>query len=165
MKRYRSTMRSPIGEILLVGEIAGDAVALRGAFFADAPHAARAAEVDAIDDGAPLAPVIEELEAYFDGERTRFSIALAPQGTPFQLAVWRALEAIPYGATTTYAAIARAIGRPSASRAVGAANGHNPISIIVPCHRVVGSSGALSGYAGGLERKRALLALEERRAA
>lgn len=101
-----------------------------------------------------------ELTAWFEGTTTAFSVALDPVGTEFQIAVWRALTAIPFGATTSYGAIAAALGRPSASRAVGAAVGRNPISVIVPCHRVVGSGGALTGFAGGLDAKRWLLAHE-----
>jgi methylated-DNA-[protein]-cysteine S-methyltransferase len=102
----------------------------------------------------------EQLDAYFAGSLTQFNVPIAPRGTAFQEAVWKALLMIPYGTTTTYAEIARRLGRPDAVRAVGAANGRNPISIIVPCHRVVGSGGSLVGYAGGLDRKRRLLDLE-----
>lgn len=98
-----------------------------------------------------------QLRAYFAGERDTFTFALAPVGTDWQRAVWRELEAIPFGATTTYGTIARAVGRPNASRAVGASVGRNPIAVVVPCHRVMGANGALTGYAGGLERKRWLL--------
>jgi methylated-DNA-[protein]-cysteine S-methyltransferase len=101
-----------------------------------------------------------QLAEYFAGKRRTFDLPLAPHGTPFQLAVWSALRAIPYGETRNYAELARAIGRPTASRAVGAANGKNPLGIIVPCHRVIGASGALTGYAGGLSAKRWLLELE-----
>ena len=103
----------------------------------------------------------EQLGAYFAGELTEFRLPLAPRGTPFQLAVWEALRAIPYGTTATYGEIAAAVGRPpSASRAVGAANGSNPIAVIVPCHRVIGAGGSLVGFGGGLARKRRLLQLE-----
>ena len=103
-----------------------------------------------------------QLEAYFRGALREFRIELDLHGTAFQLLVWDRLQRIPYGQTTTYGEIARGIGRPKASRAVGAANGRNPVSIIVPCHRVVGQGGSLTGYAGGLERKRMLLDLESR---
>jgi methylated-DNA-[protein]-cysteine S-methyltransferase len=106
--------------------------------------------------------VREQLDAYFAGERRAFALKLAPRGTEFQQRVWQALSAIPYGETTTYAAIARTIGQPNAVRAVGAANGRNPISIVVPCHRVIGQDGTLTGYAGGLPSKQRLLALEAR---
>jgi methylated-DNA-[protein]-cysteine S-methyltransferase len=105
----------------------------------------------------PFRDVTVQLEEYFAGARRDFDVPLAPQGTGFQLAAWRALRDIPYGETRSYAAQARAIGRPDAVRAVGAANGRNPISIIVPCHRVVGADGSLTGYGGGIDRKRWLL--------
>jgi methylated-DNA-[protein]-cysteine S-methyltransferase len=101
-----------------------------------------------------------ELDRYFAGALTTFSVATAPQGTPFQQKVWAALLTIPYGATRSYGEQAAAIGAPKAVRAVGSANGKNPISIIIPCHRVIGAAGALTGFGGGLERKRALLDLE-----
>lgn len=104
-----------------------------------------------------------QLTEYFSGKRKSFDFPLAPKGTAFQLAVWNALLEIPYGDTTTYAELARRIGRPSAVRAVGAANGANPIPVIIPCHRVIGSNGTLTGYGGGIERKQWLLALEGRR--
>jgi methylated-DNA-[protein]-cysteine S-methyltransferase len=100
------------------------------------------------------------LEEYFAGTRRKFSVTLDPAGTPFQHRVWAALCEIPYGTTISYGELARRIGQPQASRAVGMANGRNPISIIVPCHRVIGANGTLTGYGGGLERKRFLLALE-----
>lgn len=103
----------------------------------------------------------EELEEYFAGTRRTFDLPLAPQGTPFQQQVWQALRTIPYGSTCTYGALAAAIGRPKASRAVGMANHCNPLPILIPCHRVVGSTGHLTGYAGGLDRKRQLLAIEK----
>jgi methylated-DNA-[protein]-cysteine S-methyltransferase len=106
-----------------------------------------------------------QLHAYFAGELERFELPLTPRGTAFQLSVWEALLEIPYGRTTTYSELAAAIGRPSACRAVGAANGRNPLAVIVPCHRVIGAAGALTGYGGGLERKRLLLALEAGKAA
>ncbi len=111
-----------------------------------------------------LARVRRQLREYLAGERAQFDVPLAPRGTPFQARVWRALQRIPYGRTSTYGALARAIGAVGAARAVGAANGRNPIAIIVPCHRVIGADGALTGYAGGLAIKRALLELEAARA-
>jgi methylated-DNA-[protein]-cysteine S-methyltransferase len=110
-----------------------------------------------------LAALHVALDAYFSGRDVPFVVPLAPVGTPFQREVWTALRDIPFGATASYAEIARRIGRPRAVRAVGAANARNPIAIFVPCHRVIGADGSLTGYAGGLERKRALLALEARR--
>jgi methylated-DNA-[protein]-cysteine S-methyltransferase len=121
----------------------------------DGPEAARSAD-----------PLLEEAEAqlqdYFAGERQRFELPLSPRGTDFQRQVWTAVAAIPYGETTTYSALAVAVGRPSARRAVGAANGRNPLPVIVPCHRVLGAAGGLTGYGGGLDRKSALLDLERR---
>jgi O-6-methylguanine DNA methyltransferase len=111
-------------------------------------------------DNAVLAQAAHELAEYFAGQRQRFGVPLDLVGTPFQLSAWQALLAIPYGHTRSYAEQARAIARPSATRAVAAANGQNKVSIIVPCHRVIGSDGSLTGFGGGLPRKRALLALE-----
>ena len=111
-------------------------------------------------DETAFGPARTQLDAYFAGRLTRFDLALAPRGTPFQLAVWQALTEIPPGETISYGELARRIGRPSASRAVGAANGANPLPIVVPCHRVIGAGGALTGFAGGIETKRFLLALE-----
>jgi methylated-DNA-[protein]-cysteine S-methyltransferase len=101
-----------------------------------------------------------QLAAYFAGERKAFDLPLAPAGTPFQKAVWKAIEGVPAGATISYAELARRAGHPGSARAAGAATGRNPLAIVVPCHRIVGSDGSLTGYAGGLDRKRALLALE-----
>lgn len=109
-----------------------------------------------------LVEAADQLAAYFAGERQTFALPLGPEGTAFQRLVWRALETIPFGETATYGALATAIGRPAASRAVGTANGRNPLSIIVPCHRVIGASGQLTGYAGGLVAKQWLLAHERR---
>jgi methylated-DNA-[protein]-cysteine S-methyltransferase len=118
-------------------------------------------------DGRPRRPdpeaftaVIAQLDEYFAGTRRAFDLPLAPVGTPFQQRVWSLLREIPWGRTISYAELARRSGNPAASRAVGAANGRNPLPIVVPCHRVIGSNGALTGYAGGLEAKRVLLAIE-----
>ena len=111
-------------------------------------------------DESPFGTVIGELDEYWSAKRTDFSVPIAPVGTPFQLAVWKQLRRIPYGGTVSYLDLAKRIGRPSAARAVGSANARNPISILIPCHRVVGSAGSLTGYAGGLDRKRWLLAHE-----
>jgi methylated-DNA-[protein]-cysteine S-methyltransferase len=116
-------------------------------------------------DGDAFPDAVEQLEAYFAGDRTDFDLELDLVGTQFQRRVWTALLTIPYGETRSYGEIARQIGSPGAFRAVGLANGHNPIGIIVPCHRVIGSNGSLTGYGGGLDRKRALLALEKSRTA
>lgn len=115
----------------------------------------------ATNDTSPVLDAAEtQLREYFAGTRKSFDLPLAPSGTPFQRAVWDALCAIPYGETRTYAQIAAGIGRPKACRAVGMANNRNPIAILIPCHRVIGANGSLTGYAGGLDAKKALLALE-----
>ena len=119
-------------------------------------------DIDAPRDDDAVADVAAQLHEYFRGERRDFDLPLAPRGTEFQQACWRALQRIPYGEMRSYAEVAREIGRPSAVRAVGAANGANPIPIVIPCHRVVGSNGSLTGFGGGLETKRWLLALESR---
>ncbi|TAK15160.1 MAG: methylated-DNA--[protein]-cysteine S-methyltransferase [Acidobacteria bacterium] len=116
-----------------------------------------------VSSGRPagvLAELEHQLAAYFGGTLTVFDLPLAPKGTPFQREVWEALQSIPFGQTTTYGRIAETIGRPDAVRAVGAANGQNPIPIVIPCHRVIGASGSLTGFGGGLEMKRWLLAHE-----
>jgi methylated-DNA-[protein]-cysteine S-methyltransferase len=112
------------------------------------------------DAAAHLDALASELDEYFDGRRTDFDVALALDGTPFQQDVWDALRAIPYGQTVSYGELAERIGRPGAQRAVGLANGQNPVAIVVPCHRVIGADGSLTGYGGGLDRKRFLLGLE-----
>ncbi|HEY8587123.1 MAG TPA: methylated-DNA--[protein]-cysteine S-methyltransferase [Rhodanobacter sp.] len=111
---------------------------------------------------APIAAARQQLQEYFAGERQQFSLSLHPLGTPFQLAVWQQLRLIPYGTTISYGELARRVGNPAASRAVGAANGRNPLSIVVPCHRVIGANGNLTGFSGGLPIKQKLLALEQR---
>jgi len=108
----------------------------------------------------PFAAAASQLKSYFAGQLTEFDLPLAPAGTEFQRRVWAGLRTIPYGETVSYGELARQLGSPSASRAVGLANGRNPIAIVVPCHRVIGSDGSLTGYGGGLDRKRFLLALE-----
>lgn len=110
--------------------------------------------------GEPFQTAADQLDAYFAGRRTTFTISLAPQGTAFQKQVWAALQEIPYGETESYGQLAERIGSPGAARAVGLANGKNPIGIVIPCHRVVGSNGSLTGYGGGLDRKKQLLDLE-----
>jgi len=139
---------TPIGEIL----IAGDDDAVHEIHFAPAvPHD------DWTRDDASLKYASVQLRSYFAGKRRDFDFPLSPRGTEFQLAVWNALRGIPYGETTTYGAVAKRIGRPDAVRAVGAANGANPVGIVIPCHRAIGTDGTLHGYAGGLPRKRWLL--------
>jgi methylated-DNA-[protein]-cysteine S-methyltransferase len=142
------TVDTPIGTLWL----ARDEHGLRSLAFAGTPGASST-------DGL-LVEAADQLRAYFAGRRGRFDLPLSAHGTEFQQNVWSAVAAIPYGTTTTYSALAAALGRPNARRAVGAANGRNPLPIIVPCHRVVGVAGGLTGYGGGLERKRALLDLE-----
>src|SRR3954471_24706008 len=148
-----TTWRSPLGELLL----AGDEQALRALHLPNR-HARGQGWIAA---KAPFATAVEQLEEYFAGERTAFDLPLAAAGSRFEQAVWAALSEIPYGETRSYGDVARAIGRPDRARAVGVANARNPIAIIVPCHRVIGSDGSLTGYGGGLERKRALLDLEQ----
>jgi methylated-DNA-[protein]-cysteine S-methyltransferase len=153
-----STLTTPIGELVVTADPDGAVTALY------LPNR-RPDTRDWIRDDALLEPAVRQLREYFAGERTEFQLPLRPQGAPFQLQVWEALLKIPYGETASYGEIAREIGHPTAFRAVGAANGQNPIAIIVPCHRVIGSNGSLTGYGGGLPTKRALLDLEAGRAA
>jgi methylated-DNA-[protein]-cysteine S-methyltransferase len=150
-----TTMESPIGELLLVGD--GDT--LHGLYMQDGRKPKRIAP-DWKAATAPFADVKTQLEEYFAGARTSFDVPLAAEGAPFEREVWHALEEIPYGETVSYGEIARRVGQPTAARAVGTANGRNPIAVIVPCHRVIGADGSLTGYGGGLERKRLLLELE-----
>lgn len=150
-----TTIESPVGDLLLIGDEQG----LHGLYMQDGRRPAAVAP-DWRWAREPFAAAREQLAEYFAGERTEFDVPLAPVGTQFQEQVWDALRRIPYGRTASYGEIARGIGHPSASRAVGMANGSNPISIIVPCHRVIGRDGKLTGYAGGVERKRFLLQLE-----
>ncbi len=149
--RY-SVTASPLGAILLIGGQEG----LRGLHFAGHEHAPKVGG-DWVRDDAALRSAARQLEEYFDGSRSAFDIALDLRGTTFQKQVWEALLGIPWGTTRTYGEVAAAIGRPGAFRAVGAAIGSNPVSVVVPCHRVVGSNGALVGYGWGLDRKRWLL--------
>jgi methylated-DNA-[protein]-cysteine S-methyltransferase len=145
---------SPIRDLLLIG----DGEALHGVWMLDHPFRGRDGWTR---DPEALAPVARELREYFAGERTTFDVPLAfDRGTEFQQSVWRALTEIPYGETISYGELARRIGRPDRARAVGAANGQNPIPVIVPCHRVIGADGSLVGFGGGLDRKRTLLELE-----
>jgi methylated-DNA-[protein]-cysteine S-methyltransferase len=148
---------TPLGPTLLTAE--GD-VLTRVSI--GAPREVVQAEWERVSSGpGVLAEACAQLGDYFAGTRLRFDLPLAPAGTEFQRRVWEALCAVPFGETSTYGRIARALGEPQAVRAVGAANGRNPLAIVVPCHRVVGADGSLTGYAGGLDRKRFLLALEE----
>jgi methylated-DNA-[protein]-cysteine S-methyltransferase len=151
---YGTSFDSPVGIVHLVG----DGGRLTGLYLDALPH--RHGPVE--PDEGRLDDVRSQIEEYFAGRRIEFDVELRPTGTPFQLAVWEALRTVGYGETASYVEIARQIGRPTASRAVGAANGRNPISIIVPCHRVIGSTGKLVGYGWGVERKQWLLDLERR---
>lgn len=146
---------SPVGELLLTG----DGGLVTGLYFLQGPHAPAVTQ-DWNLDPRPFADAERQLEEYFAGERQAFDVTLAPAGTEFQLRVWQELRHIPYGETISYGELAKRIGQPDASRAVGLANGANPISILIPCHRVVGTNGKLTGYGGGLENKRLLLDLE-----
>lgn len=146
---------SPVGSLTLVA----DGPALRGLYLSGQRHLPAGAAFGDRDD-AVLPAVREQLAAYFAGTLREFDLPLASHGTPFQSQVWQALRAVPYGSTCTYTELAAAVGRPAAVRAVGAANGRNPVCIVVPCHRVVGADRWLTGYAGGLARKRFLLDLE-----
>ncbi len=148
-------MDSPIGRLLLAGD--EDGLALIG-FPEGKGH--REPDEDWVEDDAAFADVRRQLGEYFDGDRLDFDLPLCPDGTAFQLDVLRALQEIPYGETVSYADIARRVGRPKAVRAVGAANGRNPIPIVIPCHRVIGSNGSMTGFGGGIDTKVALLELE-----
>jgi methylated-DNA-[protein]-cysteine S-methyltransferase len=152
----QSRISTPLGAMTLAATARG----LAGAWFDGQAHhpGPLAAPVDGQQPW--LQDAAAQLSAYFAGRLREFSLPLDAAGTPFQQAVWQALAAVPHGATTHYGAIALALGRPEAARAVGAAVGRNPLSLVVPCHRVLGRDGSLTGYAGGLDRKRALLALE-----
>jgi methylated-DNA-[protein]-cysteine S-methyltransferase len=154
----QSRIDTPLGPLLLARTCDG----LAGAWFEAQKHHPAAIDAPARDDDPLLADAARQLRAYFAGESDGFDLALDLQGTAFQRAVWAELLRIEAGATCSYGDIAHRLGTPSASRAVGAAVGRNPVSIIVPCHRVVGRSGALTGYAGGLDRKTALLRIEAR---
>lgn len=148
---------SPIGPLLLAASDSGlSRIEFMKSTRAHPPHP------DWHEDARPLKESIRQLRAYFAGKLESFDVPLAPEGTPFQQTVWRRLCDIPYGETISYGELARRIGNPNASRAVGLANGSNPIPIIIPCHRVIGSNGKLTGYGGGLPIKEKLLALERR---
>ncbi len=157
-RKHWTVVDSPIGPLVVTADADGvtgvwmDAPAW---WIDDGPPGARR-------DDAALADVRRQLEEYFAGERRVFDLPLNPSGTPFQLRVWAALREIPYGEVRSYGDLAARIGSPGSARAVGLANGRNPIPVIVPCHRVIGASGALTGYGGGLERKQFLLGLEAR---
>jgi methylated-DNA-[protein]-cysteine S-methyltransferase len=148
---------SPLGPLLLTGT--GDVLT---SIWLPSGRDPVDPEPEWLESAAPFKEAVRQLGAYFAGRLRQFDLPLAPEGTDFQRRVWRALLDIPYGETTSYGVLARRIGRPAAFRAVGAANGQNPLSIVIPCHRVIGSDGRLVGYGGGLPAKSALLALEQR---
>jgi len=159
--RTHTVVSSPVGPLTIVA--AGGALA--GLYMSEQRHLPAPetfGDPDAGQDAELFAEASRQLEQYFDGERTEFDLRLTLHGTAFQRRVWTALRGIPYGQTISYGQLADRLGQPSASRAVGLANGKNPISIIVPCHRVVGADGSLTGYGGGIERKHYLLAHEQR---
>jgi methylated-DNA-[protein]-cysteine S-methyltransferase len=149
---------SPIGTVL----IAGDAEAIRRIAFPKNGKPARPEPAWEHSARGPIGEAVRQLRDYFAGRRTEFDLPLAPEGTPFQRAVWRQLQDIPYGETISYGELARRVGNPKASRAVGSANGANPIPIMIPCHRVIAAGGKLGGFGGGLRTKQALLDLETR---
>ena len=165
-----TVFESPIGPMTIAVDDAGAVTEIRfgvvkGIGVAPAILPATASGENRVEDAGRIAgatrEVIRQLEEYFRGARRDFELTLAPRGTEFQLACWSELQRIAYGSTISYAELARRIGKPSAVRAVGAANGANPIPIIIPCHRVIGANGTLVGYGGGLHIKRALLAIEQ----
>lgn len=145
---------SPIGELT----VTADADGITGLYMEGDAHALASAPST---DNPLLAKARDQLDAYFAGRLTEFDLPLSLKGTPFQQRVWSRLQTIPFGRTTSYGALAATLGQPTAMRAVGLANGRNPVSIIVPCHRVIGADGSLTGYGGGIERKRWLLAHEQ----
>jgi methylated-DNA-[protein]-cysteine S-methyltransferase len=148
---------SPVGPLLLIG----DEHALHEIRFVHRRNP-QSADPHWTPNPAPFAEAIRQLQSYFSGERQEFNLPLALEGTDFQLRVWRCLQTIPYGQTISYLQLAERIGNPKAVRAVGLANGANPVPIVVPCHRVIGSNGSLTGFGGGLPTKQKLLALESR---
>ncbi|MEU2434225.1 methylated-DNA--[protein]-cysteine S-methyltransferase [Streptomyces sp. NPDC007861] len=155
MTRTHTVLDSPYGPLTLV---ATDSV-LSGLYMTQQRHRP-AEETFGTPDPRPFGEAISQLDAYFEGELKDFDVPLRLEGTPFQRSVWEQLCLIPYGETRTYGDLAETLGKPGASRAVGLANGKNPVGIIVPCHRVIGSTGSLTGYGGGLDRKQRLLAFE-----
>ena len=157
---YWTTIDSPLGPLLLTADDQG----ITGLHMDGAAHGAARPSADWVEDESRFEAARVQLQEYFAGDRTEFDLPLRATGTPFQHQVWEALQTIPYGEVRSYGEIAAQIGRPGASRAVGLANHRNPIAVIVPCHRVIGASGSLTGYGGGLDRKRLLLDLEAQRA-
>lgn len=152
-------MESPVGPLVIAGDDSG----LHFILFSGGKHVSGPKPDWRESNRCVVTEAVSQLKAYFARKLTRFQLPLAPEGTPFQLAVWHELERIPYGEVISYGELAHRIGKPQASRAVGAANGSNPIPIVIPCHRVIGSNGKLTGYGGGLPIKEKLLALEKAR--
>jgi methylated-DNA-[protein]-cysteine S-methyltransferase len=154
-QEFFTEIESPVGRLRLVGDESG----LRQVWFVAGRHRT-APKKEWKEAKEPFREVIRQLRAYFEGELKEFRVPLVMEGTEFQLSVWKELRKIPYGETRSYGQLAETIGKPKAVRAVGLANGQNPIPIIVPCHRVIGSDGSLTGFGGGIENKRKLLELE-----
>lgn len=154
---FQKTMKSPVGELTLIANEQGLAAIL---WENDSPTRVPITSATTDENHAVLLETEKQLGEYFLGTRKTFSIPLAPNGSEFQQKVWQALQTIPFGETRSYGQLAKQIGRASAARAVGAANGKNPLSIVVPCHRVIGTNGKLTGFAGGLKIKAELLKLE-----
>ena len=166
---YTTTMDSPCGPLLCVVDATGAVVRIdfgnnrKGREAQKITERMRDEGIDVVEDPGRTAELRRQLAEYFAGERRDFDLRLAPEGTPFERSVWDELRKIPFGETRSYGEIAQALGRPGAARAVGRANGANPIPIVVPCHRVIGSDGSLTGFGGGLEAKSRLLEIEGRR--
>ncbi|HEY6129531.1 MAG TPA: methylated-DNA--[protein]-cysteine S-methyltransferase [Candidatus Acidoferrum sp.] len=154
---YYSWFESPVGPLLLAGTSEG----LKLVSFSAGRHS-KSVDPEWREDGSAFVEVVSQLKSYFAGARTTFELPLVLEGTDFQKRVWTALRRIPYGETVSYKQLAESVGSPKAVRAVGAANGANPIPIIVPCHRVIGTDGSLTGFGGGLPLKKKLLELESR---
>ena len=158
--RTHVTVPSPVGPLTIVAQDG----AITGLYMDAQRHAPQPELLGVPGDAGdePFAAAAAQLSAYFAGRLTEFDLPLSPAGTDFQLRVWTGLRAIPYGQTVSYGELATRVGSPTASRAVGLANGRNPIAIVIPCHRVIGADGSMTGYGGGLDRKQFLLALERR---
>lgn len=154
--QYTWIEKTPVGRIL----VAADEDGVKYVQFREDDSASQLIQEDWVRDDKALKSVVQQLQAYFAGKLSRFDVPLAPEGTAFQKKVWKALCKVKFGATASYGDIAKSIGNPAACRAVGLANGRNPIAIIIPCHRIIGTNGKLVGYGGGLGRKKTLLSLE-----
>lgn len=154
--QYTWIEKTPVGRILVAGDDAG----LKFVQFREDDSAEQLIQDDWEQNERALKNAVQQIHAYFAGKLTSFDLPLAPEGTAFQKKVWTALCKVKFGATASYGEIAKAIGNPAACRAVGLANGRNPIAIVIPCHRIIGTNGKLVGYGGGLDRKKTLLALE-----